>query len=89
VMRTAIEAWPNIPTIAVDLPSGLDADTGEICGCCVRAQTTVTFQFAKAGLLEDTAKNYVGRLVVADIGIPKVCADDDAWAALRAELRIP
>lgn len=83
--RTAINAWPSGRTIAVDLPSGLNADTGEICGCCIRAETTVTFQFAKAGFENPAAQPYVGRLVVADIGIPEVCADDAAWARLRGQ----
>jgi NAD(P)H-hydrate epimerase len=80
VMRTAIEAWPQVRTIAVDLPSGLDADTGEPCGCCVHADVTVAFQFAKRGFDSPLAREYVGRLVVADIGIPEICADDEAWA---------
>lgn len=82
-IRAAIEAWPKVHTIAVDLPSGLDTDTGEPCGCCVRADVTVTFQFAKTGLENPAAHPYVGRLVVADIGIPAVCADDEAWDRLR------
>lgn len=74
-LRAAIEAWPPMPhTVAVDLPSGLDADTGATLGACVRAHTTVTFQFAKPGLLQPDAAPYVGRLVVADIGIPETCA---------------
>lgn len=79
----AMDEWPDIPTIAVDLPSGLNADTGEICGCCVPAKTTVTFQFPKKGFERPEAKAYIGRLVVADIGLPEVCADDEAWNALR------
>ena len=80
----AIDEWPKVPIISVDVPSGMDADTGEICGCCVTATTTVTFQFAKMGFDNPAAQPYLGRLVVADIGIPQVCADDDAWRALRA-----
>ncbi len=83
-LRAAIEAWPEVYTIAVDLPSGLHADTGECCGCCIKADVTVTFQFAKQGFLNPAAKEYLGRLVVADIGIPEVCADDEAWFRLMA-----
>jgi NAD(P)H-hydrate epimerase len=72
-MRSAILAWPAARTIAVDLPSGLDTDTGEIRGCCVRAEVTVTFQFAKKGFENPASRPYVGRLVVADIGIPLQC----------------
>lgn len=71
--RAAIEAWPEVRTVAVDLPSGLDADTGEICGVCVRADVTVTFQCPKAGFQRPTASAYIGRLVIADIGIPAIC----------------
>jgi len=81
----AIDEWPDAPTIAVDVPSGMDADTGEICGCCVTATTTVTLQRVKAGFDNPTAAAYLGRLVVADIGIPDVCMDDDAWHALKAQ----
>jgi len=87
VMRAAIDAWPNVRTIAIDLPSGLNADTGEPCGCCVRADVTVTFQFAKRGLENPASREYVGRLVVADIGIPEVCADDAAWDSLASRAR--
>lgn len=83
-VRAAIEAWPEVPTLSVDLPSGMNADTGEPCGCCVRANTTVTFQFMKKGFEAAGAKDYLGRLVVADIGIPRVCADDEAWARLMS-----
>ena len=78
-IRAAIEAWPKVRTIAVDLPSGLNADTGEVCGCAVCADVTVTFQFAKAGFTAEGARPYLGQLIVADIGIPEICADDDAW----------
>lgn len=81
--RAAIENWPAAPTIAVDIPSGLHADTGEAPGPCIRAATTVTMQYAKQGFAAPTAKAFLGRLVVADIGIPEVCADDAAWARLR------
>ena len=77
--RSAIAAWPDVPTIAVDVPSGLDADTGEVGEICIRAETTVTMQFAKTGFEHAAAAPYLGRLVVADIGIPAICADDAAW----------
>jgi hydroxyethylthiazole kinase-like uncharacterized protein yjeF len=82
--RHAIESWPTGTTIAVDLPSGMDADTGEPCGCCIRATKTVTLQFPKAGFQNQAAKEYLGKWSVADIGIPAVCADEDAWRKLTA-----
>jgi hydroxyethylthiazole kinase-like uncharacterized protein yjeF len=87
VFRTAIEAWPDVRTVAVDLPSGLNADSGEPSGCCVRADVTVTFQYAKQGFENPAAQEYLGRLVVADIGIPGVCADDTAWARPHGRAR--
>ncbi|MBI4559166.1 MAG: NAD(P)H-hydrate epimerase [Candidatus Hydrogenedentes bacterium] len=82
-IRAAIEAWPPVTTIAVDLPSGLHTDTGEPCGCCIRADVTVTFQFPKRGFENPVAQPYLGRVIVTDIGIPTVCANDDAWNRLR------
>jgi NAD(P)H-hydrate epimerase len=56
--------------VAVDVPSGLDADTGNAGGEAVRADVTVTFLAAKVGLVQPAAQTYVGRLIVADIGAP-------------------
>jgi NAD(P)H-hydrate epimerase len=56
--------------VAVDIPSGLDPDTGE-AEKAVRANLTVTFHKPKKGLLKREAKKYVGELVVANIGIPE------------------
>jgi ADP-dependent NAD(P)H-hydrate dehydratase / NAD(P)H-hydrate epimerase len=58
----------NACRIAVDVPTGIDSDTGEVVGTAVKADLTVTFHKAKAGL--DKAKKYVGELVIADIGLP-------------------
>ena len=54
--------------IAVDLPTGIDSDTGEVLGHAVKADITVTFHKPKKGLRE--AKEYVGKLVIRDIGLP-------------------
>jgi hydroxyethylthiazole kinase-like uncharacterized protein yjeF len=58
------------PVVAVDIPSGLDSDTGKPLGLAVKARITVTMAAAKPGLLKSAARPYVGRLVVADIGLP-------------------
>ncbi|MFG3495379.1 NAD(P)H-hydrate dehydratase [Streptomyces sp. NPDC047928] len=55
--------------VAVDLPSGVDADTGEVAGEAVRADATVTFGTYKPGLLVDPAREYAGALRLVDIGI--------------------
>ena len=74
VARAAIDAWPEGHCIAVDLPSGMDADTGGPCGACIRADLTVTFQFPKVGFRNRDAAAWLGELIVADIGIPTICA---------------
>ncbi|HQP10119.1 MAG TPA: NAD(P)H-hydrate epimerase, partial [Candidatus Omnitrophota bacterium] len=58
--------------IAVDIPSGLDGTTGKIYGVCVKAHTTVTFSFIKKGFLKARGPQYVGRVIVADIGLPNL-----------------
>ncbi|MFE2211730.1 NAD(P)H-hydrate dehydratase [Streptomyces canus] len=55
--------------VAVDLPSGVDADTGEVRGAAVRADLTVTFGTHKPGLLIDPAREYAGSVRLVDIGL--------------------
>lgn len=55
--------------VAVDIPSGINGDTGEVLGCAFRADLTVTFAFMKRGLLFFPGRMYAGKTVVADIGI--------------------
>jgi NAD(P)H-hydrate epimerase len=57
--------------VAADLPSGLDCDTGEPLGIAVRADTTVSFVGLKAGFLRLGAQEYLGDVIVADIGAPR------------------
>jgi NAD(P)H-hydrate epimerase len=54
--------------VAVDVPTGIDSDTGEVLGTAVKANLTVTFHKAKKGL--NAAKIYVGEISVRDIGLP-------------------
>ncbi len=70
--REAIEAINTAgrPTIAVDLPSGLHADTGEILGAAVRADLTVTFGQPKLGLYVGAGVDCAGVVRIVDIGIP-------------------
>lgn len=60
----------RVPIVAVDLPSGLDPDSGEPLGIAIRAAVTVTLALPKVGLLRTPARNLVGELLLADIGIP-------------------
>ncbi|MFF8591370.1 NAD(P)H-hydrate dehydratase [Streptomyces sp. NPDC015220] len=55
--------------VAVDLPSGVEADTGEVRGAAVRADLTVTFGTHKPGLLVDPAREYAGAVRLVDIGL--------------------
>lgn len=56
-------------TISADIPSGIDGETGAMLGCAVRADVTVTFQFAKRGHMLFPGREHTGRLVVAPIGV--------------------
>ncbi|MFY9944039.1 MAG: NAD(P)H-hydrate dehydratase [Desulfobacterales bacterium] len=58
------------PVFAVDIPSGLNADTGQPCGACIRAQATATFGLAKTGHFLHPGVSFRGDLRVVDIGIP-------------------
>ncbi len=64
-----IGAW-RAPVLAVDVPSGVDASSGEVAGSAVRAQATVTFHAAKPGLWVEPGRGHAGRVNVIDIGIP-------------------
>ncbi len=59
------------PVVSVDVPSGVDASTGEVSGAAVRAALTVTFHAAKPGLWIHPGKALAGRVVAIDIGIPR------------------
>jgi ADP-dependent NAD(P)H-hydrate dehydratase / NAD(P)H-hydrate epimerase len=86
----------RLAVVAVDVPSGLHGDTGEIMGCAPRAKLTVTFFRAKPGHYSVEGLLHCGNLKVADIGIPTAVLDEIAprlwlnapplWgAALRRE----
>ncbi|MCR5465647.1 MAG: NAD(P)H-hydrate dehydratase [Lachnospiraceae bacterium] len=57
--------------VAIDIPSGIDATCGKVCGGAVRADVTVSFSYAKTGLLLYPGRAYAGKLIVADIGLPE------------------
>lgn len=61
-----------VPVVAVDVPSGIDADTGAVCGRAIRAVLTVTFGAMKVGLAVHPGVEYAGEVVLADIGIPAI-----------------
>lgn len=56
---------------SIDVPSGINATTGEILGACVKADKTISFEFYKRGFLKYDIKKYIGDVVVEHIGIPE------------------
>ncbi len=59
--------------VAADVPSGVDASTGEVAGAAVRADATATFAAAKPGLWVEPGRSHAGTVHVVDIGIPHGC----------------
>jgi hydroxyethylthiazole kinase-like uncharacterized protein yjeF len=72
--------------VAVDLPSGVDADTGEVAGAAVRADVTVTFGTWKPGLLIDPGAGYAGVTELVDIGLGPYLPPPDATALDTADV---
>ncbi len=56
--------------VSVDVPSGLDADSGKICGVAIQAHCTVALGCVKKGLLRQSGPAVAGRVVIGDIGFP-------------------
>lgn len=69
---TAIGLINKLPAkvLAVDIPSGVDASSGQICGCAVTADLTVSFDHPKIGHVSQPGAVCVGELQIVDIGIP-------------------
>jgi hydroxyethylthiazole kinase-like uncharacterized protein yjeF len=65
------------PIVAIDIPSGLDANTGKPLGTAIRASLTVTFGLPKVGHLISPGLDYVGDLKIIDIGIPRGLVDEE------------
>lgn len=77
------------PVVAVDIPSGLDADSGRQNGTCIRAHLTVTMAAIKKGFLETKAKEWIGKVIVADIGYPQALIPLPAYSPKVNEKIIP
>lgn len=69
LIREAVES--GLPIVAADLPSGLNADTGEAADPCIRARVTVALAVRKRGLMLYPGADYAGEVVVRPIGIPE------------------
>ncbi len=72
IARKAVEYIDTMDAfvLSVDVPSGLDADRGEVCGVCVRADKTVTFTAPKMGMLNNESVDCCGEILVREAGIP-------------------
>ncbi|HSG48405.1 MAG TPA: NAD(P)H-hydrate epimerase, partial [Longimicrobiales bacterium] len=82
--------------VALDIPSGVDADTGEAAGPVAAADVTVSFGWPKLGTLLHPGRAYAGRLVTLEIGFPPLPADvpaarllTPAWARAHRPVRSP
>jgi hydroxyethylthiazole kinase-like uncharacterized protein yjeF len=76
------------PVLAVDVPSGIDADTGQLVGdSAVRAVATVTLGGLKPGLMFWPGREYAGHVEVADIGIPGDLGEASAWTLEASDVR--
>ncbi len=69
--------------VSADVPSGLDADTGEALGDCVRADLTVSFACRKIGFQKRGASAYLGEVSIGEIGAPAALAEELAREAAR------
>lgn len=67
----------KVPVLSVDIPSGVNADTGAIMGCAVKADWTISFAFLKKGLLLYPGAGYTGKVLIGDINIPDFLVSDE------------
>jgi NAD(P)H-hydrate epimerase len=81
-VRRMLGARPAARVVAIDVPSGLDADTGQPLDPCVQADVTVTLALPKPGLALEPGRSLAGRIVVARIGV----ADEAPGVSLRLGL---
>jgi len=83
--NAVIDKRPGLRIIAVDLPSGLNADTGAVDPSCLYADNTITLAFPKIGLFKSPGVERTGRITVADIGIPAYLAEQATDELITAD----
>jgi hydroxyethylthiazole kinase-like uncharacterized protein yjeF len=71
----------DAPVVAIDIPTGINADTGAVMGTAIRADLTVSMAFLKFGLVLYPGADYAGAVRVAEIGIPFEVADEEHLSA--------
>lgn len=72
----------EIPVIAIDVPSGLNADTGNVMGCAVEADMTITFIGLKQGLFTGFAAQHVGKIICSSLDLPA-----KAWETVTSSVK--
>jgi NAD(P)H-hydrate epimerase len=87
--RTILRLEESPYMVAVDVPSGIDCDTGEAAPECIPAELTVTMAAVKQGLLKFPAYKLVGDLEVVGIGLPEDGMGLKAWQAVRRVVPSP
>ena len=83
-----INAWRNQQgcyVLSVDIPSGMNGETGRVENAAVKADATVTMGLPKSGLLFGDGKHYTGKLYVADIGFPDELTRGDKFVLIEKE----
>lgn len=84
VVRLTLDRLANRPhVVAVDVPSGVDSDSGAAAPDCIPAELTVTMAAIKQGLLKFPAFNLIGKLQVVGIGLPETGAGLETWQAVQ------
>jgi len=83
----------GVPILAIDLPSGMDATSGNSFEPCIHAHATLTLGLPKTGLIVQNSRKMTGELVVADIGIPaeayrRVGTEVAPWFAVANEISV-
>ena len=73
----------NIPVLSIDIPSGIDPDTGKILGTAIIATVTVTFIGLKPGLFTGKAKNHCGKIKFNNLGLPNEAYNNAAVDSIR------
>lgn len=82
----------GVPVVSADIPSGIEADTGRILGCAVRASDTMSFSMGKTGQFSQPGNVYCGRVHIVDIGIPEDIlekAGEKCFALCHGEITLP
>ena len=78
----------DLKVVAVDLPSGLNADTGDIENICVKAQTTICFIGLKQGLFTNHGPDYCGKIVYQDLAVKSTVFDEIKPVAIKLQLSL-